>query len=123
MDQVLKNYIDATNSHDFNNLIPLISEDAYYLFGDKKCSGIDAIRAYFEHAWHLIKEEIYNAVDIKTIYADEHTKLFVYRYTYEGYYQGKFVSGQGRATNVFIKENGRFVLYHEHLSQLTEHNF
>lgn len=123
MDQVLSDYIDATNSHDFNNLIPLISKNAYYLFGDKKCSGIEEIRVYFEHAWDLIKQEGYNAVDIQTVYEDEHTKLFVYRYTYEGYYQNTFVSGQGRATNVFIKEDGKFGLYHEHLSQITDANF
>ena len=41
------------------------------------------------------------------------------RVKYEGYRDGKFVKGNGRATNVFVKDKDNdWKLVHEHLSSL-----
>lgn len=113
----LKNYIDATNTHDFQHVRKLLHKDAVYWFSDKTCSIPDEIQRYFENSWNTINEEIYGAQDVSWIAEDENTATCLYTYTYEGYFNGKFVQGSGRATNVFVKnESEEWKLIHEHLS-------
>jgi ketosteroid isomerase-like protein len=117
--KALQQYIEATNTHKFNNVEKMLHPDAVYWFSDQSCTAIEEIRAYFEHAWDLIKEEMYAARDIEWIAADSKTATCLYTYHYEGYLKGEFVSGSGRATNVFVKdENGEWKLKHEHLSRV-----
>jgi ketosteroid isomerase-like protein len=69
----LQAYIEATNTHDFNQVRRLLADDAVYWFSDK--------------TW------------------------------WEGYHEGRLVSGSGRATNMFIKNGESYwKLVHEHLS-------
>ncbi|GAA0433268.1 DUF4440 domain-containing protein [Agaribacter marinus] len=115
----LTQYIDATNSHDFQQVEKMLHKDAHYWFTDKTCASIPEIKMYFEHAWRTIEDEIYQAKNIQWIAVDEHTATCIYNYHYKGYYEGRLVSGSGRATNVFVQtEDGKWRLIHEHLSSL-----
>ncbi|MDQ0225827.1 YybH family protein [Metabacillus niabensis] len=115
----LKQYIEATNSHDFQNVKKVLHENALYWFTDKTCSTINEIQAYFENAWEVIKDEVYSANDVKWITVDDNTATCVYTYHYQGFHNGTFVSGSGRATNIFIKDStNEWKLIHEHLSSL-----
>lgn len=113
---LIKSYIDATNSHHFDNLIPLISSTAIYQFTNQTCQGIREIREYFENAWELVKDEVYSANDIRCIVDTQDIKIYVYEYHYQGFHQGKFVSGKGKATNVFQNFHGTWQLILEHLN-------
>ncbi len=117
-EQALEQYIAATNTHDFNNVKKILHENAIYWFTNKTCSNMNEIQNYFETSWQQIKAEVYSARDIKWIATDETSATCIYTYHYEGYYNGNFVSGSGRATNVFLKMNGEWKLIHEHLSSL-----
>ncbi|MGM7685113.1 YybH family protein [Cytobacillus sp. Hm23] len=118
--QALQKYIEATNSHDFNNVKKILHENAVYWFTNKSCVNLVEIQNYFENAWHTIKDEVYAAKDVEWITVDQKTAACVYTYHYEGYYNGKFVTGSGRATNIFVKNNDYddWKLIHEHLSSL-----
>lgn len=114
--ELIEEYISATNTHDFSNLVPLIMDSAVYQFTDKRCVGIQEIREYFEHAWELIKEEKYSASDIECIVSTTDVKIYTYIYHYEGFHNNKFVSGKGKATNVFQFINNEWKLVLEHLN-------
>ncbi|QPQ33961.1 YybH family protein [Lysinibacillus sp. JNUCC-52] len=114
--QALTRYIDATNTHDFNNVKALLHPQAVYWFTDKTCTTLEEIEAYFNHAWHVIKDEVYRAANVQWLTVDETTATCIYTYHYEGYHNGTFVSGSGRATNVFTVVNNEWKLIHEHLS-------
>lgn len=114
--KLVNEYIAATNSHDFDNLVPLIDKNATYQFTDKVCIGIDEIRQYFEKTWRLIQDEVYSAKDIRLVYQNNEIKIYTYEYHYQGYYQSEFVSGKGRATNIFQKADDTWVLILEHLN-------
>ncbi|MCI3927635.1 nuclear transport factor 2 family protein [Paenibacillus sp. TRM 82003] len=115
--EILELYINATNTHDFNNVKKILHPKAVYWFTGKTCTNLIDIQNYFENAWDLIKQEVYSATDINWIAVSESSSTCIYTYHYEGYLDGKFVSGSGRATNVFIKdEDGNWKLIHEHLS-------
>ncbi|GAA0371414.1 YybH family protein [Bacillus horti] len=115
----LETYINATNTHDFTQVEQVLHPDAVYWFSDKTCTSIDEIKDYFNRAWDMIKEEKYTATEIQWIAADQHVATCIYTYNYEGYLEGGFVSGKGRATNVFTQVDGKWKLIHEHLSSLS----
>ncbi|OCN05919.1 DUF4440 domain-containing protein [Erysipelotrichaceae bacterium MTC7] len=114
--KLIENYIHATNTHDFDNLVPLISDTATYQFTDKTCVGLKEIREYFENAWDIIKEEKYYATDITCLVQNEEVKVYIYNYHYEGFHNGSFTSGGGKATNVFQLLNDEWKLVLEHLN-------
>lgn len=118
-EEALIAYIAATNTHDFQYVRKLLSEEAVYWFSDKTCRSIGEIQQYFENAWGTIKDEVYRATDVEWLVAEENSATCIYTYEYEGYYDGKFVQGSGRATNVFVRDSlGEWKLIHEHLSSL-----
>ncbi|MDH6673934.1 ketosteroid isomerase-like protein [Paenibacillus sp. LBL] len=115
----LEAYIAATNTHDFDQVARLLDEEAVYWFSDRSCTTLDEIRLYFEQAWDAIREEVYRAEDVEWIASDVHSAVCIYTYHFEGYHQGTFMSGSGRATNVFIRDvEGSWKLKHEHLSSM-----
>jgi ketosteroid isomerase-like protein len=114
----LNRYIDATNSHDFNNVKEVLHPNAIYWFTDQNCTSIEEIGSYFNNAWDIIKEEMYSATDVQWIAVSEQVATCIYTYNYTGYHNGKLVSGSGRATNVFTLFNNEWKLIHEHLSSL-----
>lgn len=117
-EQALTSYIEATNSHDFANVQRMLHPNVVYWFTDKKCGTMTDIQHYFENAWNLIKEEVYEARDVEWLVTNRDTATCLYTYHYSGYYEGEYVSGQGRATNIFVKnEYDDWKLIHEHLSK------
>ncbi|WP_025025391.1 YybH family protein [Caldalkalibacillus mannanilyticus] len=115
--KALEQYIKATNTHDFSNVAQVLHEKAVYWFSDKTCTSMSEIQQYFENSWNMIQNEIYSASNVEWITTDLHSATCLYTYQYEGYHNGKFVSGKGRATNVFVKvSEDEWKLIHEHLS-------
>jgi len=119
MKDPLKQYIDATNTHNFDEVEKYVHKDAVYIFSGKVVSGIEDIRAYFEKTWSQIKDEKYWATDVSWIHEDENTMICLYQYNFNGYLDGKFIEGSGRATNIFTKcaTTNEWKLIHEHLSK------
>ena len=119
MKEPLKQYIEATNTHNFDEVERCVHEKAVYIFSGNEMKGIDTIRSYFEKTWSNIQDEEYWATDIEWLHEDDNNMVCLYQYNYKGYLDGKLVEGFGRATNVFIKckLTGEWKLIHEHLSK------
>lgn len=117
--QCLEKYIEATNSHDFKNVLPYIDEEAVFWFTKDQYIGISEVERYFNNTWSLIKDEVYSISDVTWIVLEENVSVCLYLYHWEGYYRDNFVSGYGKATNVFRKKNGKWLLVHEHLTPLS----
>lgn len=116
--KVLDDYIAATNTHRFDEVRKLLHPDAVYYFSDQSCTTHEEIQAYFENAWSIVKNENYEARDVKWLFKSDNSATCTYTYYYEGYINERYTNGYGRATNVFIKESDRWLLIHEHLSPL-----
>lgn len=114
--KALHTYIEATNTHKFSNVKKVLHPEAVYFFTDATCRGYEEIGAYFNQTWNLIKEEVYSAAEVEWIAVSTKMATCTYTYIYEGYYEGKFISGKGRATNVFLVADNEWKLVHEHLS-------
>ncbi|MGG1445316.1 nuclear transport factor 2 family protein [Brevibacillus laterosporus] len=116
--EILDKYIEATNTHNFDEVKKLLHPNALYYFSNCTCTTHQQIQAYFENAWSIIQDEIYKAQDIQWLHKGNDSATCTYTYCYEGYMNGEFTSGQGRATNIFVKDTTGWLLIHEHLSPL-----
>lgn len=115
--KALKDYLSATNTHEFTNVQKVLDCQAIFWFSDRTCTTLPEIKRYFENTWERIKEEKYSANEVKWVAVEENTATCLYTYHWEGFLDNHFVSGSGRATNIFVKdEKGSWKLVHEHLS-------
>ncbi|UII56593.1 nuclear transport factor 2 family protein [Cytobacillus spongiae] len=115
---ILDRYMKATNTHNFDEVKKLLHPNAIFFFSNKTCKNHDEIKVYFERAWEFVKEENYEAHDVEWLFISSTSLTCTYTYFYEGYVNGEYTSGRGRATNVFVKEFDEWLLVHEHLSPL-----
>lgn len=115
-EQALEGYIQSTNTHDFRQVQPFLGKQAIYYFSDATCRTPMEICQYFENAWDLIKDEHYHISDVQWLHKSAQSAVCLYTYHYEGFLNEEFIEGSGRATNVFEKIEGNWVLVHEHLS-------
>ena len=112
----LERYIEATNLHDFSAVKFCLHPDAVYWFSDQSCETLPEIQDYFERAWQKVLNEVYWISDLQWLACDSHSAICIYHFHYEGYVDKQYVQGGGRATNVFVLEQGQWLLKHEHLS-------
>lgn len=117
-DEALSRYLEATNSHDFSQVAPLLVPDAVYFFGDATCTGRAEVQAYFERTWETIPDERYWAEDITWTARSTQVAVATYTYRWTGTLPTGPASGAGRATNVLVADGQGWRLCHEHLSGL-----
>ncbi|MGN8025389.1 YybH family protein [Microbacterium sp. 22242] len=112
----IREYERRTNSHDLEQLAPLIAEDATYWFSDGSHVGRAAILAAIGETFETIQDEAYSIADVEVI--AEGPELAVLRYTFHwsGLVEGSPRSGSGRGTNVAVSRGGQWFMLHEHLS-------
>ncbi|PRY00365.1 ketosteroid isomerase-like protein [Pontibacter ummariensis] len=112
----IKDYVDATNSHDFDTVEPLLLAEAVFWFNKSESQGIDAIRKNFESTWGYLPDEVYGIEKVKWLSIEKNSATCIYEYTYQGTHEGKAVKGRGRGTSVLVKKRGKWRISHEHLS-------
>jgi ketosteroid isomerase-like protein len=117
-DEALDRYLQATNTHDFSQVAPLLAPDAVYFFGDATCTGLAEVQEYFERTWETIPDERYWAEDITWTARSAQVAVATYTYRWNGTLPTGPASGAGRATNVLVADETGWRLSHEHLSGL-----
>lgn len=115
--QFIKKYEVATNSHDFSNVSELIHPDAIYRFTDGDFVGIDAIGKAFESTWNSIKDETYSISNLSIVFTDTNSATFTYTFNWTGIVGGERKSGNGRGTNVIVRNGNKLQSIFEHLSK------
>ena len=113
----VKKYEEATNSHDFNNVRPLIAPEAVYFFSNENLFGIEAIEKAFTDTFNTILDEVYSIRDVQWLAVSETAAVCVYNFHWIGTIDGERKEGSGRGTNVLVKRDGKWLMVHEHLSK------
>ncbi len=109
-------YMREINTHDFNSIISLISQDCKCWFSSGTYSGPLEIRRAFEKTWSMIKSEVYTIQDIDWIGESDSVAVCTYTYHWNGIVNGERREGRGRGTSCFRKELEGWKIIHEHLS-------
>lgn len=111
-------YEQHINAHDFDLLVPVISDEATFWFNDGSHTGLLAIRAAFERTWAAISNETYWLDQRQWIARSEDAAACLYRFNWQGTVNGTASSGQGRGTTVLRREADGWKIVHEHLSSM-----
>lgn len=120
LETFLQAYEKATNSHDFDNVAPLIADEAIYWFTNGAFEGKAAIRNEFGNTWQNIQGEIYSITDVKWVAKNYWVSACTYKFEAAGKVNGKYEVYKGRGTNVLARLNGSWRVVHEHVSKLPE---
>lgn len=115
--QTLRQYELVANSRDFDQVAPMIADNAVYWFNDGEFEGLDAIRRAFEMTWNTIEHERYAIEDVQWVVVGDRAAVCIYQFRSEGFVRGRPFSAIGRGTNVFALIDGRWKIVHEHLSR------
>jgi ketosteroid isomerase-like protein len=115
--EFVRRYELANNGHDFDQLAPLIADDATYWFTDGSYQGLGAIRAAIERTFATIVDEVYEIRDLEWLAVTAELAVCRYRFWWQGLIDGRSESGQGRGTNVLVKRDDGWKMLHEHLSR------
>lgn len=115
--ELIKRYEIEINKHDFNLMVPLVSEGCKFWFTSGTYTGLEQTRNAFEKTWNMIKEEVYSLSELEWIVDSDHAAVCTYTYHWKGLIDGQFREGKGRGTSCLRKEIGGWKIIHEHLSQ------
>ena len=110
-------YEQATNRHDFNDVAPLIADDATYWFTEGSYHGIEAIRVAIERTFAAILDEVYEIRNLEWVAVADDLAVCRYQFFWTGMVDGQPDCGHGRGTNVVAKRDGDWKMLHEHLSR------
>jgi ketosteroid isomerase-like protein len=109
-------YIDATNTHDFDCVEPLIHPTCSHWFGPHRHEGIEQIRIAFERAWGAVADEVYEVSDCRWLIETHTCAVVTYRYRWAGVVEGRKQTGGGLGTNILAPRRGGWQVVHEHLT-------
>lgn len=109
-----------TNTHRFEEVAPLLADNAVYWFNDGSFQGKAAIKQAFEKTWAYIQDEHYALENVQWLVNDEHSAVCIYHFRWQGKVEGQFLQGMGRGTGVLQKVDGHWKVIHEHLSSMPQ---
>jgi uncharacterized protein (TIGR02246 family) len=109
-------YERAANSHDVQQVMPLITNDATYWFTDGSYRGREEIAGALERTFATIQNEVYEIRELEWVAATDELAACHYHFFWRGVVDGRTSSGRGRGTNVLVRRDGAWQVQHEHLS-------
>lgn len=109
-------YERAANSHDVQQVLPLIADDATYWFTDGSYRGREEIAGALERTFATIHDEVYEIRELERSALTDEVAACRYLFFWRGVVDGEPRSGRGRGTNVLVMRDGSWRVRHEHLS-------
>jgi ketosteroid isomerase-like protein len=113
---LIERYAERINTHDFDEVAPLIAEDAVFWFSDGSHVGQAAIRSAFEATWRVLAEETYWLDDLRWLAWGTDAATCIYTFHWRAVIDGVAQSGFGRGTSVLARKSAGWQIVHEHLS-------
>jgi ketosteroid isomerase-like protein len=114
--EVFEKYKTEINTHNFDRLAPLISEDCRFWFSSGTFEGLEKTRQAFEKTWSLIQDEVYSISNIHWLAESADAAVCIYTFHWIGKVDGRQREGTGRGTSCFKRESTGWKVIHEHLS-------
>jgi ketosteroid isomerase-like protein len=119
-EDVLDLYETKIKLRSFDELAPLIADDAVFWFSDGSHYGMDEIRAAFERTWRKVQDEVYWLENLRWVAVSDDAASCIYAFHWKGLWDGKAFEGKGRGTTVLRREADKWKIVHEHLSHFPQ---
>jgi len=114
----IQEYENALASQDWKNVESLIAEGASVTFSNGTVhEGRAAVKAAFERNFALIKSEEYKIKNVRWLFTNESTAVYLFDFSWKGIVNDQLIGGEGIGTSVLIQEEGKWVLLTEHLGR------
>lgn len=114
-ESALSAYIEALNTHAWDNIAPYVAEDAVFLFTEATFTGQAAAKASFEKTFALIQKEEFSLHHLTWTAVTSDLASCHYEFRWKGFIAGEEASGGGRGTSILRRFNDRWLVIHEHL--------
>ena len=111
----LSAYVEALNTHSWDQIAPHVAEDAVFIFTEDTFTGHAGAKAAFEKTFALIQNEHFSLHDIVWTVVTDDVAVCRYEFRWKGLISGQESSGGGRGTTILRKTNGHWLIAHEHL--------
>lgn len=111
----LSAYVEALNTHSWDQISPHVTEDAVFIFTEDTFIGHAAAKAAFEKTFKLIENEVFSLHDIVWTVVTNDVATCHYEFRWKGLISGHESSGGGRGTTILRRTNGHWLIAHEHL--------
>jgi len=108
-------YVEAINTHSWEQIAPCVTEDATFIFTEDTFVGKLAAKAAFEKTFKLIEQEVFSLHDIAWTVVTDDVVTCHYEFRWKGLISGQESSGGGRGTSILRKVDDRWLIAHEHL--------
>jgi len=117
-EEFIREYEAASNSHDLDQTLGLISDDAVYWFSNGAShSGKDEIAEAIGNNFKVITLEDYCISELRWIAESDEIAVCLFRFDWSGLVHGEQASGSGRGTSVLSRKGDTWEVVHEHLSK------
>jgi ketosteroid isomerase-like protein len=111
----LSAYVEALNTHFWDQIAPHVAEDAVFIFTEDTFKGHATAKATFEKTFALIQDEHFSLHDIVWTVVTDDVAVCRYEFRWKGLISGQEASGGGRGTTILRKAKDRWLIAHEHL--------
>ena len=118
-EEFLRLYEVRMKSHRFEDVAPLIADDAVFFFNDGSYVGKESVRRAFERTWALeIQDEKYWLDNVRWLVKEEKFAACTFVFHWTGAVKGEHRElGSGRGTRVLKRSGSDCKVIHEHLSR------
>jgi len=114
----IASYEKALATQDWKSVEPLIAANASVTFSTGAVhEGKAAVKAAFERNFELIKSEEYQIKNVRWLFANESTAVYLFDFSWKGIMNNQLIGGEGMGTSVLIREEDKWVLLAEHLGK------
>jgi len=114
-------YQEAINLRSFAGISSLFHKDVSFCHSGIMMTDSKEIEGFHEIFWSTIKGAKWWATDIQMVYQDDKCEIYAYQYNYSGFVAGEQVEGNGKTTDVFVKNSktDKWEFLHAHSSSAT----
>ncbi|MEK6290831.1 MAG: DUF4440 domain-containing protein [Paraburkholderia tropica] len=112
---LLAAYKDALATQRWDVVVPLIHDDACFIFSEGTYFGKAAIEGAVRATFDLIQSERYAIKGVVWTYVHDDSAACTYDFEWYGLVKGQPASGTGRGTTVLVCDGDRWQIIHEHL--------
>ena len=112
----IRHYESALATQRWKVVSPLMHDQIVVIFSNGTIyKGKKEVRQAFERNFKLIEQEQYCMENIIWLQQQEEFAAYMFEFRWTGIIHNKHARGRGIGTSILIREEGKWLLLHEHL--------
>jgi len=118
LEKIFYDYIDALATQSWEAAAPFFHQRATVIFTEATYYGKEQVSGAIGKTFSIIRDESFNISNLKWNIITENFASGTFEYVWSGTLQGKRFTNPGRATIVWVLENGSWQIINEHFGPM-----